>query len=97
MPSLAETGALQHPLHLAPQQGDLQRVAEVHRRGVQADEAVLPHHPALLIQLPHQYIVVVHRAMHFRPHRRLGETDKPGREGKVPHARGEFRQPHRAF
>ena len=87
VPGGRQVGARHHRGHLVPKQGNVARIAVVGRRGEQAEEAVLAHHPALGVETLDADEIQIDRAMHRRAGVRLGDHQRHRVAGAAPDIR----------
>ena len=90
-----EAGALDHPLRLPPEHGDLRRAGAVGGVRVQPEEPPLARHLAGLVEPLDAHVVEVGGTVHRRPRVRLRQGERALLTGEPPHLRRQLRETDR--
>ena len=93
--SLQEAGALDHPLRLAPEHGDLPGAGAVGGVRVEPEEAPLAGHLAGVVEPLDPDVVEVGGTVHGRPRVRLRQAERVLLTREPPHLRRQLREAHR--
>ena len=90
-----EAGAVEHGLHLPPQQRDLPRARAVDGVGEEAEEAALRLHLAGFVEPLDADVVEIGRPVHGRPRVRLGQVEQGLLARELAHLRRQLREAER--